>query len=88
MKDFENFYQLKLIAVGEPVTQRQYDAIHYFFGDVIRAIPEPQPLADIRFTKGGESYDASGKGNIASVNGKPILGVLSPTQEDHQDERE
>jgi len=76
MRDFENLYQFKVMKVGEPLTQRQYDAIHYFFGDVIKKIPDPQVLGDIRFTDKGKPYDASGRGNIASVNGKPIPNVI------------
>lgn len=73
MKKFERIMWLRDIEAGQVVTEKQFEAIRYFLGDIIdmaKAVPMKQ--VTIHFDKVGQAHSIDNDGMIESVNGKKL----------------
>jgi hypothetical protein len=52
MKNFEALMRLKSMKEGEKITWQHMAAVNFFFGDLIKSLPEPKVIGSAYFRNG------------------------------------
>ncbi len=73
MRKFERMMWVSSVEQGKLLTDKQYEAIRYFLGDMIDAAKAiPTKTVTIHFDKSGLAHSIDNDGIIESVNGKKL----------------